>query len=278
MRKLAEPLVGAASDDGRSDASLIGQSPGRRVWNTVVLCMSAVFAAEAAFLIGTARADEHAASPEVRAAAALTNALTEPQLRTRAGLAVLLVGAGQLGLCLEPVAARRLHGSAWATGLNVAFFVGATLLVALEVMLAIVACMLEDTGAQPWASLDGGLPELSEDFRLVLLGLLVQLVVSVVLVLGSVLLKALELAGTLRADETFSDAPTFRASDARLDGVSPDTSYGSRERLDHMRSYYAQLYRDNGLQVPHQLTPSTSNESADGRTAKAPVARREERL
>lgn len=256
LASTGEPLLtlgGGIEPDPTLDAT----SPGRRIWSYVIACMSCVFALESLFLILSSNDESLEVSAEAAAGADANGALTEKELRTAAGLGLLFVAILQLTLTLEILCARHVSTIDRITACNVLFFMSATLQIAFNVMFAIVVCMLEDTGAQPWASGDE-LPELSEEFKLVMLGVFVQLVVSIVLIIGAVMLKVVEFT---------SRAMGFALGCEDAEETSQGAIYGSQERLEHMRNYYAQLYRDNGLQVPSQLTPTTSNDSGMSGTA-----------
>lgn len=220
---------------------------GYQIWNAVMMLLGGVLLLEAVFCMAAGFAEEDDVfTVNVTAADEGDEIYTLADVQLAIGMCLGAVGLGQFLLGGFSICGCCSKHNACTTCLHALYFTLASLLIASEVVMALAMFVLQDWDAfkgrfkiEIAESADDMMA--SQDMNLVLCGFMVELILSVFVQVGAMIFHVTH--NTMKQDQH--------------GGLTATDSYGSEsfteKRLDHMRKYYAQLYVENGLQIPSEL-------------------------
>lgn len=222
---------------------------GYKIWNSVLLMLGVVMVIEAAFCFSAGVNHKGEAIVAVTAGGEKPPRYSLGDVQLAIGLCLASVGLTQLLLGFLSVVGccdkSRLHGCC-ATCVHALYFTVSSLLIAVEVVLSLAMFVLQD-----WDQFKGNFEidiQMPADegnsranMNLVLCGFMVELILAVFVQVGAMVFHVTYASGS---DQHYDDYETSEGNESE--------SF-TEKRLAHMRKYYADLYRENGLKVPSEL-------------------------
>lgn len=287
--RMSDPLVG----EPRDTKSWVGT--GLRVWNGTIIVLAMIFVVESTifFWLGVKAPDME--SEDLAAMQDSTNSTVHPvsQGKLEVGLGLALAGVATFMVLL---AATQFAACCFNNKMMGIFFqVFSSLLVSAELLMIYIIVVIEQ-----WEvfqdDVDGvELESLSKTLKDCMWLLVPELAISVFMQIGAMVfhcswkeqlrLKAMDdgdfdIAGSNSCCCCAEGPPDPGARYQKLfktfSGGKSDLRLGPKhvQRLESMRSYYAQLYMENGLDVPTELADDDTKRRRDFRQAQQRKHRR----